>query len=113
MRKNPEYGTERTASYTAKRLLLSRGFSVMMAAGHELFDLVAWRGKDEMIFLLVKSSRSPVSIGSYRPEVRKLTSIVKENSHPGEIQFWIKSWNEWLRYRIMPGGAVSIGGDLL
>ena len=85
----------------------------MMAAGHELFDLVAWRGKEEMIFLLVKSSRSPITIGSYRSEVRKLTGIVKAQSHPGDIQFWIKSWNEWLRYRIMPGGAVSIGGDIL
>lgn len=111
MRKNPDYETERTACHTAKRLLVSRGFQVMMAAGHEFFDLIAWKGKEEMIFLLVKSSRSPVSIGSYRPEVRKLTSIVKSRSHPGEVQFWIKSWNEWLRYRIMPGGAVSIGGE--
>lgn len=111
MRQPPNYETERTAGHTARRLLRSQGYEVALVAGPSPYDLIAWKDRDEFLFVMIRSSRSKVSLSRYRAELEWLTGLVREGRIPGDLELWIHSQSEWLRYQIMIGGAVQVGGD--
>lgn len=110
MRQPPNYETERTAGHTARRLLRSEGYDVALVTGPSPYDLIAWKDRAGFLFVMIRSSRSKATLSRYREELDLLTGLVRDGKIPGDLEFWIRSQAEWLRYRIMIGGAVQVGG---
>ncbi len=99
----------RSISFDALQELQTGGYrSIRVAGTSRIFDLIAWKG-EEILFLVVRRSRS-VGIGGFADTVRDLAGFVREKVVPGPVQFWLYRSNTWLRYRILPGGAVPIRG---
>ena len=91
----------------------------MRASGHQgirasgpsrPFDLIAWN-RDQIIFLVVRRSRNS-GISAYADDVFKLVDKV-QTGIPGQVQFWLYRSQNWMRYRIMPGGALPVVGGTI
>ncbi len=99
----------RSISFDAVRELQNGGYrSIRVAGTSRIFDLIAWKG-EEVIFLVVRRTRSG-GIGGFAETVQDLAGFVREKVVPGPVQFWLYRSNTWLRYLILPGGAVPIRG---
>jgi Holliday junction resolvase len=97
----------RSITFNAATQLKSAGYeSVRVAGSGRLFDLIAWK-EDTVLFLVLKRSRA-TGISGYTDEVFHLVDLVKTGKLPGVVQFWIYRSQNWVRYQIMPGGALPI-----
>ena len=107
--RSPNYETGRTAEYSARDYLRSKGYEVLhIADAHGPFDLIAWRNKTDLLLIQIKSSRVNVDVSFYQQEIETLVHLVSDGTIPGDIQFWFRSkWN-WHRYQILPGGFLPV-----
>ncbi|MDD1723495.1 MAG: hypothetical protein LUQ07_00030 [Methanospirillum sp.] len=103
---------ERSLPFEVTRLLETAGYqSVRIAGSRRPFDLIAWN-RENTLFLVVRRARKP-GVTAYPDIVHRLATQVSRRSIPGVVQFWVYQSNTWIRYRILPGGAVPLtGGDL-
>lgn len=103
--------SSRSIWFDAATQLKEAGYESIRASGPARpFDLVAWN-KDQIIFLVVRRTRNS-GISKYADEVFNLVDKVRTGI-PGQVQFWLYRSQNWLRYRIMPGGALPVVGGSL
>ena len=102
----------RSLPFEVARHLETAGYqSVRIAGSTRPFDLIAWN-QEKILFLVVRRTRKP-GITAYPEVVHRLVTQVSRHAIPAMVQFWVYQSDTWIRYRIMPGGAVPLsGGDL-
>ncbi len=110
----PEYQTNRTAEYSARNFLREAGYEVLRvterhSCTRNLFHLIAWKGRDDVLLIRVGTSRIWES-SPLQEEIRQLSLLVRTGKYPGEIQYWMSEGDHWRRYRIFSGGAVQMTG---
>ena len=113
MRLVPVYHTVRTAEYTARELIETRGFRVSRIterqSGRNMpFDLIGWNKEGRLLFVKLRSFRGRTSRQAIHEEIRNLTLLYRTGEYPGDIQYWIFKNPYWRRYRIYVGGALRI-----
>lgn len=98
--------TSRSIVFNVASQLKDAGYETIRAAGPSRpFDLVAWN-TDQILFVVVRRSRNS-GISKYADEVFHLNDLVRKGL-PGQVYFWIYLSQIWLRYQIMPGGALPV-----
>lgn len=101
---NESNHTSRSIWFDAATQLREAGYeSIRVAGSSRPFDLIAW-DTDQIIFLVVRRSRNS-GISTYATEVTNLAAKVRTGI-PGKVFFWLYRSHNWLRYQIMPGGAL-------
>jgi len=104
--------TSRAILYHAATDLDRAGYhSVRIAGSSRPFDLIAWNGQS-ILFISVRRARSG-GISRFSEDVVRLAELVNSNTLPGIVYLWIYIFRQWFRYRIMPGGALPVRGDLI
>ncbi|WP_319579945.1 hypothetical protein [uncultured Methanospirillum sp.] len=99
---------DRIAYSLAQRLLRTDGYIVEKTTGHiSLFNLIAWKGTNEIRFIRIRRSRKP-GVDQFNKEIVNLADLVKIRSIPGVVEFWLLSTHQWYRYLILEGGAVPL-----
>ncbi len=97
---------DRIATSSARRLLLLAGYQVEKTTGPEsLFHLIAWKGTKDILFIRIRRSRTP-GVFQFTEDIMHLSELVKIQSIPGVVEFWLLSNHQWRRYIILGGGAV-------
>jgi len=106
---NPYYRTRRTAEFSARDLLIRKGYGVIrVAQSHNNestgINLVAWDKDGKVLFIYARSrGRSPIS-----DDIRALSNLTSICHFPGNVQYWIQDKTGWIRYQINPGGALPL-----
>lgn len=110
MPSSPSWKLGRTATHSARQILIRDGYEVIRNADpHGFVDLIAWKDRSDLLFVRVKSTRTAgVTASHYQNEIAHLVELIA--NLPGDLELWIKSHDLWSRYRILRGGAVAIGG---
>ena len=108
----PNYQTRRTATYVARNYLLQQGYEVLRVVDQQRqmvapIHLFAWKKQSGIQFICVRSSRIGYGL---QDDIRTLSSLVSTGRYPGEIQYWIRDQDRWMRYRICLRGAVHDRG---
>lgn len=103
------YIAGRAAEYEARDILQKAGYDVMRAAGsHGIFDLIAWKGRKDILLIQVKRTRSQVPASTYHQEIAKIAEAVGGDLLPGSAHLWVKTTRGWIRYLITSGGSVPV-----
>lgn len=104
----PDYTTCRIVPYAARNLLRESGYLTARLTSPDIpVDLLAWKNRDNLLFVRTRSSRVPVRANHYGAEVRSLSRMAGSNC-PGDVELWIRTQSQWDRYRIMSGGAYAV-----
>lgn len=107
----PDYATCRTTPFTARSLLKTLGYTVARVSGLEFpVDLIAWKNKTDILLIRIRSFRSTFSLEHLSGDIRSLSGMAASGTCPGEIQLWVRVKAQWKRYRVMPGGIISVPG---
>lgn len=91
----------------AKKILEGQGYQVMRAATPGPFDLIAWKDPSKILCLCIRRSKL-IGISGYAETIRDLAGLVRTDTAPGECQFWIRFPSVWMKFQILPGGALLI-----
>ena len=77
---------------------------IRVAGSPRPFDLIAWKG-EKILFILLKRSRN-AGISRYKDDICRIADLVQTKTLPGAEHLWIYRSSCWVRYQIMPGGAI-------
>ena len=112
MVRSAEFQTSRTAGYTAKVMLQNQGYEVarvLLRSKNKpgTIGLIAWKPL-EVLFICIRSYRGRFHL---QEDIVALSRLQCSGAYPGEIQYWVRHKNCWVRYQIYVGGAVRMQGD--
>jgi len=71
-------------------------------------NLIAWRGRTDILCIQVRRSRSFPSTEAYQENIRSLIHLARTGNLPGDLQLWLRTGRDWTRYAISPYGAMPI-----
>jgi hypothetical protein len=102
----------RAAEFEAKDILVKEGWECLRSARGS-FNLIAWKGYEEVLAITVRRSRTFPNSHLFEKEISNICSIVESGKVPGNVEFWVKYSNEWIRYKVHPGGVIPYRSDPL
>lgn len=103
----------RTAPHAARLYLEDHGYhTIHLASSRYPVDFIAWKGRDELLFIRALSPRGMKPKGVYEAHLQNLRSFVSTILCPGRIELWIANDSEWIRYHVMTGGFVARHGGI-
>jgi len=103
----------RTAPHAARSYLHARGYcTIPFTTTKSPFDFIAWKGRDELIFIRAFSSRGMKPKNRYHAHLAAIRSFVSTILYPGRAEFWIEGEAKWNRYTVMPGGFIHLSGGI-
>lgn len=98
--------TSRSLWFQAATQIRNAGYDSIRVSGQTRpFDLIAWNA-EQVFFLVVRRTRTK-GISSFTDDICRLGTRVRSGV-PGQVHFWLYRSGNWLRYRIMPGGAMPV-----
>jgi len=105
----PDYTTCRTTPHAARRLLHDHGYTAVRVVSPTLpGDIIAWKNRQEILLIRVKSLKKPIRKDRLVHEMAPLVQMAASGTCPGTIQLWIRRAAVWHRYHVMPGGYAAI-----
>lgn len=109
MSDTPDYSTCRTTPHAARRLLQELGYTAVRVVTPTLpIDIIAWKNRQEILLIKVKSLRRPLKKDCLVTEMNPLFQMAASGTCPGSIQLWIRRAAIWDRYHVMAGGFAAI-----
>lgn len=106
------YLTVRITPHAARLFLQHQGyFTVHVTKSALPIDFLAWKERNELLFVHVVSSRTKQGTPSYRNLVGELCSLVRKIPLPGEMQLMVYSGCSWNRFRVKSGGIYAMSGE--
>lgn len=111
MTDTPHYQTVRTISYSAKSYLASLGYcTVRVSPSPVPIDIIGWKGRDELVFVKVISSKEWKNPEKFQLRVKELAGLARSVPLKAEVELWTSVPGCWNRYRVFPGGICALSG---
>ena len=99
----------RTAEQHVRSMLHALGYdAVRVFSPASPLNLIAWKGRADILCIQVRRSRSFPSSEAYQENLRSLIHLARTGNLPGDLQLWLRTRKDWTRYAISPYGAMPI-----
>lgn len=99
----------RTAEHHVRSMLESLGYdSFRVLCPGSPINLIAWKGRNDILCIQVRRSRSFPNTKAYQENIRSLINLARTGNLPGEVQLWLRTRRNWTRYSVSPYGAMPI-----
>lgn len=99
----------RAAEQHVRGMLHALGYdSVRVLNRDGPINLIAWKGRADILCIQVRRSRSFSKPEAYQENIRTLIHLARTGNLPGDLQLWLRTRRDWTRYAISPYGAMPI-----